>query len=138
MLEEQEDGCVGMGIGSGMDNTNKLKVLGYEEAMETADKANWEASVDCEHECMLKNNVWEVVDGNNQPHGVDIINSTCVMKNMVNGEYHVRVAARGFKQTHCKSFIHHNISSPVVHEIPVRTVSVLMLMGNMEAHLVDV
>ena len=54
------------------------------------------------------------------------------------GEYRARLAARGFKQTQGKSFVHHNISSPVVHDIMVQIVLVLMLMGNMVAHLVDV
>ena len=62
LLEENEFGCVGAGIGSGIDNTNKLKVLSFEEAMASTDKMNWQASVDCEHECIIKNGVWEVVD----------------------------------------------------------------------------
>ena len=37
--------------------------------MATADKATWEASVDCEHEHTLKNNVWELVDSNKVPPG---------------------------------------------------------------------
>ena len=42
------------------------------------------------------------------------------------------------KQTQGKSFVHHNISSPVVHDITVQIVLVLMLMGGFAAHLVDV
>ena len=34
------------GIGSGIDNTNELKVLGFIEAMASPDKDNWQASVD--------------------------------------------------------------------------------------------
>ena len=54
-----------------------------------------------------------------------------------NGEYHAQLATRGFKQTLGKSFIHHDISSPVMHDITV-IVWFLMLMGNMITHLVDV
>ena len=43
-----------MGIGSGMNNTNKLKVLGFNEAMAIPEKHNWQASVDQEHERMQK------------------------------------------------------------------------------------
>ena len=64
-----------MGIGSGIDNTNKLKVLGFDEAMTSPDKDNWQASVDQEHERMLKNGVWEVVDCSNVPEGANIIDS---------------------------------------------------------------
>ena len=74
LLEEQEYGCICTGIGCGIDNTNKLKVLGYEDMMATTDK------VDHEHECMLKTDVWEVVDSNKAPPGVDIIDSTWVIK----------------------------------------------------------
>ena len=35
LLEEQENDCVGAAISSGIDNTNKLKVLGYEKVMAT-------------------------------------------------------------------------------------------------------
>ena len=37
-----------------------------------------------------------------------------------------------------KSFVHHDISSPVVHDITMCIVLVLMLMGKLAAHLVDV
>ena len=97
--------------------------------MATPDKANWEASVDHEHECMLKNDVWEAVDSNKVPPGADIIGSTWAMKKKANSEYWARLAARGFKQTQGKSFIHHDISLPLIHEIMVRIM--LMLMGNM-------
>ena len=55
-----------------------------------------------------------------------------------NGEYQARLASRGFKQTQGKSFVHHDISSPAVDDITVRIVLVLILMGNMITHLVDV
>ena len=136
LLEEQEYGCVGMAVGSGIDNTNELNVLGYEEVMATTD--NWEASVGCEHELIVKNDVWEVVDSDKVPPGADIIDSMWVIKKKLNGEYWVRLTARGFKQTQGKSFIHHDILLHVMHDIMVRIELVLMLMGNMVVHLVNV
>ena len=62
LLEENKYGCIVMGIGSRIDNTNKLKVLGFDEAMTLPNKDKWQALVDLEHERMLKNGVWEVVD----------------------------------------------------------------------------
>ena len=38
LMEENEFGCVGAGIGSGIDNTNEQKVLSFEEAMASMDK----------------------------------------------------------------------------------------------------
>ena len=55
------------GIQCGINNPNELKVLGFDEAMASPDKDNWQASVDCEHEWILKNGVWEVVDHCNIP-----------------------------------------------------------------------
>ena len=40
LLEENELGCIGMGIESGIDNTNELKVLGFNEAMAFPDEAS--------------------------------------------------------------------------------------------------
>ena len=60
MLEENEFDCVGDGIGSGIDKTNELKVLAFDEAMVSPDKDNWQASVNCEHEQMLKSGVWKL------------------------------------------------------------------------------
>ena len=37
-----------------------------------------------------------------------------------------------------KSFVHHDISSPVVHDITVHIMLVLMLIGKLAVHLVEV
>ena len=137
-MEENEFGCLGACIGSGIENTNELKVLSFEEAMASTNKMDWQASVDHEHEHMIKNGVWEVVDKHNVPPGADIIDSMLAMKKKANGEYQARLATRGFKQTQVKSFVHHNISSPVMHDITARITLVQMVMDNMVAHLVDV
>ena len=60
------------------------------------------------------------------------------MKKEVNGDYRAHLTTRGLKQTQGKSFPHHNISLSVMHDIMVHIVLVLLLMGNMCAHLVDV
>ena len=74
-----------MGIGSGIENTNELKVLSFVEAMASADEADWQ--VDCKHECMIKNSAWEVADHCNIPQGANIIDSMLTMKKKANGEY---------------------------------------------------
>ena len=73
LLEENKFGFIGMGIGSHIENANELKVLGFEEAMDSVDKDDWKASIDCKRECMLKNGVWKVVECHNAPQGADII-----------------------------------------------------------------
>ena len=131
LLEENEYGCIGTGIGSGVNNTSKLKVLGFEEAMVSPDKDNWQASVDQEHERMLKNGVWEVVDHSNIPEGANIIDTTWAMKKMVNGGQGFQTDPR---ENICSS--QHFISGHAWYH-SLYCVG-LMLMGNMIAHLVDV
>ena len=72
------------------------------------------------------------------PKNADIIDSTWAMKKKANGQYHACLAARGFKQTHGKSFEYHDISSPVVHDITVHIVLTILLMSGWAAHIVDV
>ena len=51
--------CVGAGLGGGFDNTNELHVMTYSEAMSKPDWAEWEKSVDKEHERMTTNHVFK-------------------------------------------------------------------------------
>ena len=45
LKEEREYGCVGAGIGSGINNMHELKVLSFDEAMATEDHHEWDKSV---------------------------------------------------------------------------------------------
>ena len=72
------------------------------------------------------------------PKDADIINSMWAMKKKTNGDYRVCLVAQGYKETQGKSCVHHDISSPVVHDITVQIVLVLMLMSSLAAHVVDV
>ena len=139
MLEDTKYGCVGTCIGSSIDNTNELKVvLGFNEAILSPDKNEWQELVDCEHARMLKNGVWEVVDCNNIPEGSDVIDSTWAMKKKVNCDYRAPLAAMGFKQKQRKSLVHHDLSSLVMHDITMHIILVMMHMQKLSAHLVDV
>ena len=66
------------------------------------------------------------------------VDSMWAIKKKAYGDYRAWLVAQGFKQTQGNSFIDHDISSPVVHDIMVQIVLVLMLMGSVAAHLVDV
>ena len=87
---------------------------------------------------MVKNEIWDVVDKNCIPKGADIVDSMWAMEKKANGDYRAHLVAHKFKQTQGKWLMDHDISSPVVHDITVRIVFVLMLMGGFAAHLVDV
>ena len=77
---------------------------------------------------MTKNGVWEVVNQQDVPKNADIIDSTWVLKKK----------AIWVQTDQSKSFIHHNILLPVMHDITMQIVLAIMLMGSMHAHLVDV
>ena len=119
-------------------NTNELKVIGYDEAMQRKYRNEWLNSINEEHDRMLKHKVWMVVKKKDVPENADIIDSMWAMKKKANGQYHARLPAWGFKQTHGKSFEYHDISSPVVHDIMVRIVLTILLMSGWVAHIVDV
>ena len=98
----------------------------------------WVNSINKEHDRMIKNKVWTVIKKKDVPKNADIIDSTWAMKKKANGQYRACLAARGFKQTHGKSFVYHDISSPVVHDITVHIVLTILLMSGWAAHIVDV
>ena len=45
---------MGAGIGMGINNIHELIVLDYDTAMASGDSAKWEASVEQEHDQMVK------------------------------------------------------------------------------------
>ena len=137
-LDWGEYGCVSAGIGSGILNTNELKVIGYDEAMQRKDRKQWLKSINEEYDRMIKNKVWTVIKKKDVLKNADIIDSTWAMKKKANGQHCARLAARGFKQTHGKSFEYHDILSPVVHDIAVHIVLTILLMSGWAAHIVDV
>ena len=92
----------------------------------------------CKHEQMIKKDIWVVINTKDVIRGSTIIDSTWVMKKKANGNYSAQLAAWGLKQTQVKLFLYHNISLPVLHDNMVHIMLVLMLMGNMCAHLIDV
>ena len=62
------------------------------------------------------------------------------MGNEEEGEWRLQsmTGSQGFQQNHVKVFVNHDISSPIVHDIPVCIILVLMLMGDTSEHWVDV
>ncbi len=78
---------VGAGIGGGFTNTSELKVMKYEEAINGPDGDAWKAEIDNEHERMVKNEAWEVVQRKDfPPGGVKPINSTWACKKKSTGK----------------------------------------------------
>ncbi len=50
---------VGAGLGGGFENTNELKPMKYNEAIHGPDGEAWKQEIENEHNCMVKNQVFE-------------------------------------------------------------------------------
>jgi hypothetical protein len=60
-MQSTEFADVGAGIGGGFENTNKLKVMNYKEAVNGPDGDHWKPEVENEYQQMLTNKVFKVV-----------------------------------------------------------------------------
>ena len=137
-FEEGEICCVGAGLGGGFENTNELKVLTYDEAMDSKNRIKWEKAIDVEHDRFVKNNCMQIIMGGDMPEGAKIIDTTWVMKQKASGVFRPRCVAKGFQQ---KQWIHYdpqNISAPVTNDATIRITFVLMLMAGWSSYLLDI
>jgi len=78
----KEYACVGAGIGGGFQNTKKLHVMKYKEAMNTPDKIKWEGAV------MKVYGVWTPVRLQDLPEGTKVLTSTWAMKKKSEGQWY--------------------------------------------------
>lgn len=53
---------IGASIGRGFNNTSELKVMKYKEAINRQDGEAWKAEIDNEHDQMVQNKAWEVIE----------------------------------------------------------------------------
>ena len=133
-----EIGCVGAGLGGGFENTNELKVMKFNEAMQSKDKEQWLKAVDEEYERFNKYNVFKAVKRDEVPEGAKVISTTWAMKKKASGAYRARMNMRGFEQKEGEHYDGSSISSPVTNDVSIRVALVLMLMANWVAQVVDV
>jgi hypothetical protein len=84
--------------GEGFTHTTELHVMNYKQAMQSADAAAWQVEVDKEHDCMIKNDVWEVLPKSAVPEGTRILKSVWAMKPKADGSKRARLNARGCSQ----------------------------------------
>ena len=85
MRELGEFGLIGAGIGGGFDNTSKLHVLKFDEALSKDIKSNWYQAVAKEYERMHDHKAWQEVGWGTIPEGTKIITSIWAMKKKANG-----------------------------------------------------
>jgi hypothetical protein len=137
-IQYTEIANVGAGMGGGFENTKKLRVMNYKEAISGPDGECWKAEVEKEYQQMLPNKVFEVVLQKDLPPGTKLIASVWAMKMKSNGTLSGRMNARGFKQVEGQHYNGTTISSPVTNSATIRIVLTLMIMADMLAHAVDV
>jgi len=129
---------IGAGIGGGFENTNELRVMTYQEVMNTQERDKWIKAVEEEHDRMIKNKVWKPVDRDSVPKDANIIDSTWVMKKKSNGTYRARMNARRFKQVEGQHFDGTSLAAPVTNDASIRIMFTQMLMAGWTAYIVDV
>jgi hypothetical protein len=82
--------------GEQFNNTAELRPMKYEEAMALPSWAEWEESVDDEHERFKKHKVWRPVLKSEIPPGAKVLSSTWAMKQKADGTKRARLNARGY------------------------------------------
>ena len=137
-VRNAEIALVGAGLGGGFQNTKELRVMKYDEAMESNDRAYWENAADEEHDKMQKFTVWTPRKLRSLPPDAKIITSTWAMKKKASGIYRARLNARGFEQVNGIHFNQENIASPVTNDMSIRIVMVLALMAGWISQILDV
>ena len=119
--------AVSAGIGGEFENTHKLKVMKYEEAMQS-DKVEWSKAVSEEYEKMKYHKVWRPVKLENVPIEAKILTLTWAMQKKSNGTYRARLNARGYERIN----EHHDDESAIhvlsTNAFSVRIVMILALM----------
>ncbi len=94
---------VGAGVGGGFENTQELRVMTDNAAINGPDGECWKVEVENEYNCMVKNKVFETVYKKDLQPGTKIIDSVWAMKKKSNGTLRGRLNTRGFKQVEGQS-----------------------------------
>jgi hypothetical protein len=127
-----------MGVGGGLNHTEELHVLTYEQAMKSSKHREWKDAVAEEHDRMVQHGVFIPVPINDIPADAKRITSTWAMKQKADGTKRARLAAHGFKQIPGVHFDPDTRSSPVVCDATIRTLFVLSIMAGYPLHVIDV
>jgi Reverse transcriptase (RNA-dependent DNA polymerase) len=129
---------IGAGTGEGINNTMKLHVTNFKEAMKTIDKNKWLEAVEIEHDRMIKNQVWTPVCMSKIGKDDKLMTTTWAMKKKANGTFGCRLNARGYEQV---GGLHYNVDStapPVTNDTTIRIMYGLAVLATWKAYVVDV
>ena len=104
----------------------------YQEAVDDTDSEKWKVAMEEEMESLAKNNTWDLVE---LPEARSVVGCKWVfkLKRKVDGSierYKARLVAKGYSQVEGIDF--HEIFSPVVKLVSIRTVLALTALLNLE------
>ena len=110
----------------------------YQEAVDDADSKIWKKAMEEEMDSLAKNNTWDLVE---LPEGRSVVGCKWVfkLKRKVDGSierYKARLVAKGYSQVEGIDF--HEIFSPVVKLVSIRTVLALTALLDLELEQLDV
>jgi hypothetical protein len=130
--------AVGAGLGGGFEHTSELRVMKYEEAMQSNDKAKWNKAVEDEWNNFKEYGVFEAVKKSEVPNDAKFVSTTWAMKKKASGRYKARMNMRGFEQKDGEHYDSMSIAAPVTNDVTIRLCLVLLLMANWGSHVVDI
>ena len=134
-----ECSAVGAGIGGGFSNTNELKVMKYNQAVNGPEGEIWKAEIINEHSRMIKNKVFTVVRKCDLPPRTRLIGSTWVCKKKSNGTHRGRLIALGYIQQDGEHYAASSISVPVTGPVTIHiTMPVVIIAKDWVMEVVDV
>ena len=110
----------------------------YQEAVDDANSEVWKKAMEEEMDSLTKNNTWDLVE---LPEGRSVVGCKWVfkLKRKVDGSierYKVRLVAKGYSQGEGIDF--HEIFSPVVKLVSIRTMLALTALLDLELEQLDV
>ncbi len=128
---------VGAGIGGCVDNTSKLQVMNYKQAMQSMDADGWKHKIDNEHEKMICNGVWEAVEKADQPFDAKVITMNLARKKKANNMLGGQVVTKGFQQVTHQHLNPIPVAAPMANETTIYIALVLKLFGGWATHNID-
>jgi hypothetical protein len=138
IMEHNEYGAVGAGLGGGFVNTQEFHLMKYKEAVKTSDKPHWVKGVNKEHKRFKKHKVFKEVPHAEVPLASKILTSMWAMKKKASGIFRARLNARGYKQVPGKHYNPNSIAAPVTSDVKNRIVLTLLLLAKWYAELINV
>ncbi len=135
---EMEFDNAGASIGGGFENTMELKPMKYDEAINGPDGKAWEKEIENEHDCMVKNNVWEPVKKSLLSKGTKVIDSTWACKKKSTGKLRRHLNTCGFKQVEGVQYNGSSTHAPVTNAGTIQIMPILMIRANWQGQIVEV